>query len=101
MRPSRATAQDSGPMWIATPSSQGTCTLYSLPVSRRFAYVFRNAPIAAGSEPSQHLRSAPGQDRKVRRSEIGRLFQLQYHWTGHRVSDTKAATEIFKRVAEG
>jgi hypothetical protein len=36
-RPSRATAHDSGPMWIATPSSQGTCTLYSLPVSRRFA----------------------------------------------------------------
>ena len=26
---------NSGPMWIATPSSQGTCTLYSLPVSRR------------------------------------------------------------------
>ena len=40
-RPSRATAHDSGPMWIATPSSQGTCTLYSLPVSRRFAYVVR------------------------------------------------------------
>ena len=34
-RPSRAPAHDSGPMWIATPSSQGTCTLYSLPVSRR------------------------------------------------------------------
>ena len=43
-RPSRATAHDSGPMWIATPSSQGTCTLYSLPVSRRFANVFRFAP---------------------------------------------------------
>src|ERR1700675_751346 len=42
-RPSRATAHDSGPMWIATPSSQGTCTLYSLPVSRRFAHVFRIA----------------------------------------------------------
>src|SRR5580700_11598557 len=41
LRPSRATAHDSGPMWIATPSSQGTCTLYSLPVSRRFADVFR------------------------------------------------------------
>jgi hypothetical protein len=41
-RPSRATAHDSGPMWIATPSSQGTCTLYSLPVSRRFAYVCRS-----------------------------------------------------------
>src|SRR4029077_13878801 len=41
-RPSRATAHDSGPMWIANPSSQGTCTLYSLPVSRRFAYRFRS-----------------------------------------------------------
>src|SRR5262245_52123706 len=43
-KPSRAPAHDSGSMWIATPSSQGTCTLYSLPVSRRFAYVFRFAP---------------------------------------------------------
>src|SRR5205807_2157645 len=43
-RPSRATAHDSGPMWIATPSSQGTCTLYSLPVSRRFAYLVRFTP---------------------------------------------------------
>src|SRR5262249_33989572 len=43
-RPSRAPAHDSGPMWIATPSSQGICTLYSLPVSRRFAHVFRFAP---------------------------------------------------------
>jgi hypothetical protein len=24
-----------GPMWFATPSSQWTCTTYSLPVSRR------------------------------------------------------------------
>src|SRR5712664_976073 len=44
LRPSRATAHDSGPMWIATPSSQGTCTLYSLPVSRRLADVFRYSP---------------------------------------------------------
>jgi hypothetical protein len=42
--PSRATSHDSGPMWIATPSSQGTCTLYSLPVSRRFANVVRFSP---------------------------------------------------------
>jgi hypothetical protein len=33
-------------MWIATPSSQGTFTLYSLPVSRRFANVVRFAPKA-------------------------------------------------------
>ena len=43
-RPSRAPAHDSGPMWIATPSSQGTFTLYPLPVSRRFAYVVRFCP---------------------------------------------------------
>ena len=38
--PSRAPAHGLGPMWIATPSSQGTCTLYSLPVSRRFDFPF-------------------------------------------------------------
>ena len=32
---SRMPAHGLGPMWIATPSSQGTCTPYSLPVSRR------------------------------------------------------------------
>ena len=34
-KPSRAPAHDSGPMRLATPSSWGTCTPYSLPVSRR------------------------------------------------------------------
>ena len=32
---SRMHAHGSGPMWFATPSSQWTCTTYSLPVSRR------------------------------------------------------------------
>jgi hypothetical protein len=32
---SRCVAHDSGPMWFANPSSQRTCTAYSLPVSRR------------------------------------------------------------------
>ena len=32
---SRMPAHDSGPMWFAIPSSQWTCTTYSLPVSRR------------------------------------------------------------------
>src|SRR5450631_1685264 len=32
---SRMPAHGSGPMWFATPSSQWTCTTYSLPVSRR------------------------------------------------------------------
>src|SRR4029453_15215892 len=49
--PSRATSHDSGPMWIATPSSQGTCTLYSLPVSRRFANV-------SGFSPKADLRAS-------------------------------------------
>ena len=30
----------SGPMWFATPSSQWTCTTYSLPVSRRTQTTF-------------------------------------------------------------
>jgi hypothetical protein len=33
--PSRASAHDSGSMRFATPSSRWTCTIYSLPVSRR------------------------------------------------------------------
>ena len=36
--PSRADTHGSGPMWLATPSSQWTCTTYSLPVSRRTNY---------------------------------------------------------------
>src|SRR5215471_1630894 len=32
---SRMPAHGLGPMWVATPSSQWTCTTYSLPVSRR------------------------------------------------------------------
>ena len=33
--PSRMPAHGLGPMWFAIPSSSGTCTPYSLPVSRR------------------------------------------------------------------
>ena len=36
--PSRTDTHGSGPMWVATPSSQWTCTTYSLPVSRRTNY---------------------------------------------------------------
>jgi hypothetical protein len=32
---SQPTAHDSGPMWVATSSLRWTCTIYSLPVSRR------------------------------------------------------------------
>lgn len=38
--PSRPPAHGLGPMWIATPSSQWTCTTYSLPVSRRTLELF-------------------------------------------------------------
>ena len=49
----------------------------------------------------QAARKSPvRQDRKFKHSVIERLFQLQNNWTGHRVSDTKAAAEIFKCVAE-
>jgi hypothetical protein len=34
-KPSRASAHDSGTVWFAGPSLAETCTLYSLPVSRR------------------------------------------------------------------
>ena len=33
--PSRTSAHDSGTVWFAKPSLAETCTLYSLPVSRR------------------------------------------------------------------
>src|SRR6266446_4049104 len=42
--PSRATAHVSVQMWIPTPSSYESRTLYSLPVSPPFANVFRVAP---------------------------------------------------------
>src|ERR1700731_1623665 len=76
-RPSRATAHDSGPMWIATPSSQGTCTLYSLPVSRRFAYVFRVAP-NSGPSPAALTASGLGLARiNALRIEVGRRVVIQ------------------------
>ena len=55
-RPLRATAHDSGPMWIATPSSQGACTLYSLPVSRRVANVLRSCPRSRHERAASALR---------------------------------------------
>src|SRR5712672_3731374 len=63
-RPSRATAHDLGPMWIATPSSQGTFTLYSLPVSRRFAYLVRFTPVSDPKSDIQNrqLRATSGRE---------------------------------------
>src|SRR5208337_700332 len=43
---SRTPAHGSGPMWVATPSSQWTFTTYSLPVSRRTHFPFVPAALA-------------------------------------------------------
>ena len=63
-RPSRATAHDSGPMWIANPSSQGTCTLYSLPVSRRTQMFSAVPPTADVGRRGGQVSSVP--DRSLR-----------------------------------
>ena len=47
--PSRAPAHDSGPMRLATPSSQWTLTTYSLPVSRRTPNSLPNPRLSAYS----------------------------------------------------
>ena len=44
---SRMPAHGSGPMWFATPSSQWTCTTYSLPVSRRTCVKTLSAVVGA------------------------------------------------------
>jgi hypothetical protein len=56
LSPARMTASLAAP----TPSSQGTCTLYSLPVSRRFAYVVRFCPKTRHRScvPARPLRAA-------------------------------------------
>src|SRR5262245_56962279 len=61
---SRVTAHDSGPMSIAIPSSQGTYTLYSSPVSRRFAYVVRLSPDSdrRADIPDRQLRARTGRE---------------------------------------
>lgn len=53
--PSRADTHGSGPMWVATPSSQWTCTTYSLPVSRRTNY-------PGGSDLRSYHDFCPGSD---------------------------------------
>ena len=54
---SRMTAHGSGPMWFATPSSQWTCTTYSLPVSRRTCVrTLRNASAQCRRQALTHPR---------------------------------------------
>jgi hypothetical protein len=43
-------AHGSGPMWFAIPSSQWTCTTYSLPVSRRTCVKTFEARVFVGSQ---------------------------------------------------
>jgi hypothetical protein len=45
---SRMPAHGSGPMWSAIPSSQWTCTTYSLPVSRRTRVKTQNHQVLGG-----------------------------------------------------
>jgi hypothetical protein len=60
LSPARMTASLAAP----TPSSQGTCTLYSLPVSRRFAYVVRFCPKSRHRccVPARPLRAKSGRE---------------------------------------
>jgi hypothetical protein len=81
-RPSRATAHDSGPMWIATPSSQGTCTLYSLPVSRRFAYVFRNGPASCRKRTVPALTINPRPGKMTNSSILSAVSAYETDWPG-------------------
>src|SRR5262249_29832144 len=54
-----------GPMWIATPSSQWTCTTYSLPVSRRTRVKTRKSWCSSrGFGGSGMKRFIEGQDRR-------------------------------------
>jgi hypothetical protein len=43
-------AHGSGPMWFAPPSSQWTCTTYSLPVSRRTCVKTREVGVFEGAQ---------------------------------------------------
>ena len=51
--PSRTPAHGLGSMWFAIPSSQGTCTPYSLPVSRRTCVKTHNLRLAQRLFPTR------------------------------------------------
>jgi hypothetical protein len=55
-------------MWIATPSSQGTSTLYSLPVSRRFANL-----VGIAERPTARLII----EEKYRVAKVHQLFPMR------------------------
>jgi hypothetical protein len=100
-RPSRATAHDSGPMCIATPSSQGTCTLYSLPVSRRFAYlvsvaaIVRDRSLAIAPKISKSTAGVPAEIRRACRLE--RLVELlgRHIWVLRRARSVRRQNQRF------
>src|SRR5262249_42753608 len=61
---SRMPAHGLGPMWVATPSSQWTCTTYSLPVSRRTCVKTPNLVLSlSGFWGTGMKRFVEGQDR--------------------------------------
>src|SRR6516165_8651638 len=57
--PSRTSAHDSGTVWFARPSLAETCTLYSLPVSRR-THCQLSGPRAPFSGPARLERDGHG-----------------------------------------
>ena len=75
-KPSRVSAHDSGTVWFATPSLAETCTLYSLPVSRRthcqlkqrwYAPAVGGAVVRCGEVLGTPLGLTPSQPRGDRR----------------------------------
>src|SRR5262249_13046319 len=96
-RPSRAPAHDSGPMWIATPSSQGTCTLYSLPVSRRTQMFSGSPQLPDINAPRQHFPAVPTTDIPSV-VEFGAVAGR--HWYGGRLAFVTCSSSTPSRLGE-
>jgi hypothetical protein len=60
--PSRGPTHDSGTVWFATPSLEETCTLYSLPVSRRTHCQVRGRIVRWHLRPTCRLALPTGND---------------------------------------
>src|SRR5690349_14860986 len=80
---SRRPAHGSGPMWIATPSSQWTCTTYSLPVSRRTLIILRRTELDRIDEDAR-------QDDVVGGPRRSRKRQMPLVKIAHRRDETDA-----------
>jgi len=80
LMPSRAAAHDSGSMRFATPSSLWTCTIYSLPVSRRTPLLDQSgqSSISAGGglsayDPSATMQNDSGHSRHRNNLSVGQF----------------------------